>query len=99
MTAEVVLETAVVVTVNVAVVAPAATVTVPGTVAELLPEPRVTTSPVGPAGPVRVTVPVELEPPTTEVGSKVTLLIAGMVTVKVADFAEAPNVAVTVAVA
>ena len=56
-------------TVNVAVVAPEATVTVPGTDAtpalELL---RVTTAPDGPAGPVRVMVPVELIPPNTDVG-------------------------------
>ena len=56
-------DTAEVLTVNVAVVAPAATVTVAGTVAFALLEESVTTSPLGPAGPVRVTVPVTAVPP------------------------------------
>jgi hypothetical protein len=60
--------TAEVVTVNVAVVAPAATVTEPGTVALELLDDKVTVVPLGPAAPVRVTVPVEEVPPTTEVG-------------------------------
>jgi hypothetical protein len=83
MTAEVVDETAVVVTVNVADVFPAVTVTEAGTVADPLPDPRVTTSPVGPAGPVRVTVPVELDPPTTEFGANATLATPGRLIVSV----------------
>jgi hypothetical protein len=58
-----------VVTVNVAEVLPAATVTLAGTVAAavLLLE-RVTTAPPVGAAPLSVTVPVELFPPTTVVG-------------------------------
>ncbi len=66
--ADVRLETAVVVTVNVAVVAPAATVTEPGTVALVLPEERLTTVPAEPAGPFNVTVPVVVKPPVIELG-------------------------------
>ncbi len=57
-----------VVIVNVAVVAPAATVTFAGKVAAALVEARVTTSPEGPAGLARVTVPVEVNPPYPEPG-------------------------------
>jgi hypothetical protein len=60
--------TAVVLMVNVAVVAPAATVTLAGTVAEpLLLESNAAAPPAG-AGPFRVTVPVELVPPITVAG-------------------------------
>lgn len=62
------LETAEVVTVNVAVVAPAATETELGTVALALLDVNVTVVPLGPAAPLRVTVPVEEDPPTTVVG-------------------------------
>ena len=63
--------TADVVMLNVAVVAPAGTVTLAGTVAEVLLEARFTTAPpVGAAVP-RVTVPVDGEPPTTLVGDRV----------------------------
>jgi hypothetical protein len=64
--------TAVVVTLNVADVAPAATVTVEETAAaeSLLESP--TTDPPAGAGPVRETVPVELLPPTTLVGETLT---------------------------
>ena len=48
---------------KVAVVRPAGTVTVAGTVALTLSEPRVTVTPPTGAGPLRVTVPVELVPP------------------------------------
>ena len=59
-----------VVTVNVPVVEPAATVTLAGTVALVLD--RATTMPVDGAALVRVTVPVEELPPTTEVGLTLT---------------------------
>lgn len=67
---ELLLTTAVVVTVNVAVVAPAATVTLAGTCADPLLEESATAAPPAGAGPFRVTVPVELLPPTTLVGFK-----------------------------
>jgi hypothetical protein len=59
--------------VNVAVVAPAPTVMLAGicAAAVLLLE-SVTIAPPAGAAPVRVTVPVELLPPTTEVGDRVT---------------------------
>ena len=60
-------------TVKVAVVEPAATVTDAGTVALLEPDARVTVTPPVGAATVRVTVPVELLPPVTEVGLSVTL--------------------------
>ncbi len=70
--AVVVVATAVVVTVNVAVELPAATVTVAGTVA--LDEFDASPTLVPPAGalPLMVTVPVEEFPPTTVVGARVT---------------------------
>jgi hypothetical protein len=68
MLADVVDETAVVVTVKVAVVDPEATVTETGTVALPLLEDRRTTTPPGPAAVLIVTVPVDGLPPTTEVG-------------------------------
>lgn len=73
--------TAKVVTGNVAVVSPAATPTEAGTVAfELLLERATVTPPEG-AGPVSVTVPVDADPPTTEVGFSDTLTgaIAGRI--------------------
>ncbi len=70
MVAEVVALTAVVVTVNVAVVAPAATVTVAGTVADPLLLDRLTTAPPDGAVLLRFTVPVEAIPPVTDVGLK-----------------------------
>ena len=75
------------VTVNVAVVAPAATVTLAGTCAAVvLLLVRVTTAPPDGAGPVKVTVPVEDVPPITEVGLRLTEVSAAAVTVKVAVF-------------
>jgi len=72
--------TAVVLAVKVAEVAPAGTVTEPGTVTELLPEESVTVVPDAAAPPVRVTVPVDELPPLTEAGEKETEeMIAGRI--------------------
>src|SRR5437588_679708 len=61
--------TALVLTVNVALLAPAATVTLAGTVAvDVLLLVRVTAAPPAGAGPLSVTVPVEEDPPLTAVG-------------------------------
>jgi hypothetical protein len=71
-------DTALVVIVKFLDVVPAATVTVAEvdeSVVSLLV--MVTTSPPGPAGPVRVTVPVALDPPTTDVGRTTTLNTVG----------------------
>jgi hypothetical protein len=76
--------TAVVVTVKVAVVAPAATETLAGTVALVLLEERLTVIPLGPAAAERVTVPVEGLPPITLVGESETLDSAAGLIVKVA---------------
>jgi hypothetical protein len=77
--------TAVVVTENVAVVWPAATVTLAGTAATaVLLLPRVTTNPPFGATPVNVTVPVEPAPPVTVDGLNDTVEIAAGFTVKVA---------------
>jgi hypothetical protein len=74
------LETARVETVKVALVVPAGTVTVLGTVATLvLLLLRFTTNPPDGAGAVRVTVPVLLLPPTTLVGFRLKLLRLGCV--------------------
>ena len=77
--------TAVVFTVNVAELFPAGTLTVARTVAEeLLLESFTVIPPVG-AAPLRVTVPVELVPPVTEVGVRLTPVKAGAVSVSVAE--------------
>ena len=82
--AVVVAVTVVVLIVNVAEVAPAATVTLAGKVAlDELDERATTTPPVG-AGPLRVTVPVEDDPPATEVGDKLSDVTAAGFTVSVA---------------
>ena len=65
-------ETVVVATLNVAVVCPAATVTLAGTCADALLLERFTTAPPDGAAPVSVSVPVELLPPTTVVGLRET---------------------------
>jgi len=83
MVAEAVLATAVVVTLKVAVVAPAATDTLAGTVAAALLLDKVTDSPpVGAALP-NVTVPVDEVPPVAEVGFSVTEETTGGFTVNV----------------
>ena len=70
---------------KVAVVAFAATVTVAGTCAAVvLLLDRVITAPLAGAGPFSVTVPVEGDPPETEVGLAVTELTTGAFTVKLA---------------
>lgn len=74
---EAVLATGLVVMVNVAVVAPAGTVTLAGTCAAVaLLLKSVTTDPPDGAGPVNLTVPVDEVPPITEVGLTVTPLPA-----------------------
>ena len=62
--------TALVVTVNDAFVAPAATVTLAGVLADALLSEIVTTAPPDGAGPVSVTVPCDEAPPRTLVGFK-----------------------------
>ena len=75
--------TALVVTVKVAVVALPATVTLAGTcAAEGLLLDNVTTAPPVGAGPVKVTVPIEVAPPGTDVGLSLTELRAGRFTAK-----------------
>ena len=68
MVAVTVLATPDVLTVNVAEVDPAVTVTVEGTVAEALLLDRLTTTPPAGAAPLSETVPVEFFPPATELG-------------------------------
>ena len=75
--------TVTVVAVKVALVALAATVTFAGTVAALLLLCNATEIPPVGAGPVRVTVPVEELPPTTDVGFMLTAESAGGFTVSV----------------
>jgi len=67
------------------VVAPAATVTDAGTVAFAEFELRVTDVPPVGAAPLRVTVPVELVPPKTDVGETVTDTKVGALMVSVAE--------------
>jgi hypothetical protein len=76
--------TTVVVTVNVAELDPAGIETLAGTVATVLLEESVTTSPPVPAGPERSTVPVEFVPPATDVGLRVILCSPAGFTVRVA---------------
>lgn len=82
--AVVVAPTALVVTVNEADVVPAATVTEAGNVALVLLDDRLTVVPIAGAGPLRITVPIEGAPPTTDVGERVRLVNTGGVTVMVA---------------
>jgi hypothetical protein len=81
--AEVVEPTAAVFTGKVAVVAPAATVTLGGAVAEPLSLDKVTVIPPGLAGALRVTVPLATLPPVTVVESRVTDETEGAVIVNV----------------
>jgi len=76
--------TGVVLTVNVAVVVPAGTVTDPGTVTLALLDASVTTSPLGPAGASKVTVPVVELPPITAPGDRVIVEIPASVIVRLA---------------
>lgn len=92
----VVVDTVLVVTVNVAVFCPAATVTLAGTVAApVLLLDSVTAAPPDAAGPFSVTVPVDGAGPFTVVGLRVRELSVGAVTVKTAVLAT-PRVAVIV---
>jgi hypothetical protein len=77
MVAEVEVVTALVLTVNVALVALLGTVTLAGTVAADTLLERLTTAPPLGAGPLRVTVPVEVVPPLTLVGLSPTELSVG----------------------
>ena len=76
--------TGLVVTVKVALVAPALTVALVGTWAAALLLDRVTTAPPAGAGPFSVTVPVEELPPSTDERLRLTEMSAGAVTVKLA---------------
>jgi len=94
--AEVLAETAVVDTAKVAVVAPAATVTELGTVALVALDFRLTTTPPVGAAPVRVTVPVEDAPPTTDAGERLSLLSVGAAIASAAVAELVPELAVIV---
>jgi hypothetical protein len=84
---------------KVAEVAAAAIVTLAGTVAaDVLLLASLTTTPPVAAGPLMVAVPVEVAPPTTEVGFKVTDERVGALTVSVAVLETDPSFAVIVAV-
>src|SRR5437588_240525 len=78
-------------TVKVALLLPAGTVTMAGTLAAPLPLERVTCAPPAGAGPLSVTVPVEdCTPPTTLVGFSVSEATVGGVTVSAADLLAPP---------
>ena len=85
MVTDVKLLTATVLTAKVALVLPLGTVTLDGTVAaEALLLVRVTRAPPVGAGPVKVTVPWDVEPPATLVGLKASAFAAGGNTVSIA---------------
>jgi len=85
MVTDVWLATGLVLTVKVAVAAPAATVTLAGTVAaDVLLLVSVTAAPPVGAAPLSVTVPVDEAPPVADVGFTLTELTTGGVTVRVA---------------
>lgn len=88
--------TPLVVTAKVAEVNPDGTVTEAGTMAAEEPEERETTSPEGPAPPDKVTLPVAVAPPTTEVGVNVTVETAAGVIVRRAVWETLLKVAVRV---
>ena len=77
--AETVVVTTAVVTVKFAVVAPTGTVTVDGTTASVLLDARGTTTLLTEGAADKVTVPVELPPPPTDAGLKVTPVTVGVV--------------------
>lgn len=79
------------------VVVPAGTVTVFGTVASVLPDVSVITSPVGPAGLLRVIFPETVVPPTQEAGTVSTATLAAA-TRSVVCTVLVPSVAVKVTV-
>jgi len=80
-------------TVKVPEVFPEAIVSVAGTVASVFEVAIVITRPPVGAAPVRVTVPVELLPPTTLDGLKVKLAMVGGMTVSVVETDTEPSVA------
>jgi hypothetical protein len=82
------------VTVNVAEVAPAATVTLVGKPTDESPPDRVTVRPPVGAAPLRVTVPVLEVPPTTDVGETAKADRVGAATVSVPWAVDGPSVAV-----
>jgi len=84
----------VVATLNVAVVAPAVTVTLAGTDAAARLDDNVTTRPPAGAGPDSVTVPVADAPPRTDVGETETPDATGATMVSVTDLLTVPSVAV-----
>jgi hypothetical protein len=80
------------VTVNVPVVELAGTVTVAGTLpAAVLSTERLTTNPAAPAADARFTVPVDKDPPTTDVGFNEIPVSTGGLTVKVAVWGVEPD--------
>ena len=87
-------DTADVVTLKLAELAPAATVTLVGVTALVLLEDKLTTSPPLGAGPLSVTVPVDKVPPVTDAGDTDKLVGTGGVTVRVAEDDEDPCMAV-----
>jgi hypothetical protein len=87
MTAGVEVPTATVSITKLAVVAPSATVTLAATVAAALSLERAKTAPPDGAGPFKVTVPVEDDPPVTMVGFRDTDEITGGLMVRPAVFA------------
>jgi hypothetical protein len=97
-TAETLALTAVVATVNVALVCPPDTRRDPGTVADAAPLDKFTTTPDGPTGPEKVTVPVEGLPPATDAGFRLTAVKVAGLMVSTADWMRPLSVAWIVAV-
>jgi hypothetical protein len=86
MVAEIAVPTATVLTVKLAVVAPSAIVTLGATVAAALSLDSATAAPPAGAGPFRITVPAEEEPPVTLAGLTDTLDSTGGLIVRSAVF-------------